>query len=630
VTSPPLTSQGPVDPQAGPVQVGQDNGSLPSLVKVGEAIRVGSFVLIAGWSTARAEFGLVAGWGPGGVGPGDSRDVSAGASGGQDLEVRQVLVPRPDVAAHFGLESGEGLGIVLVAECAEDRSVRLSWRADGRVGTSCELRFSPPSGIGELGERERAVFGPALGLLAMAYEPFSQQWLWCVKQLKPSTAPCPAARGHLEGAAAVEMTGDGLVFGWAVHAPASTVWLEDGSGQLHALRGGYRQFRQDVHDAAGHAFAHGSGQAGFTVHVQGLKPGSMVRLKAIAETGVHILHEVPCSALPVDPVGAARVLFGIGASPADLHRRIQVVDAPVIGPLIAHRQGLLAELPVRSRVLGTPPAHPTASVIVPLYGRVDFVEHQIIELSRDPWFAAHAELIYVLDDPSLVEAFVADAESLYRLYELPFRWLWGSVNRGFAGANNLGAGVAKGEHLVFLNSDAFPQGPGWVEALVGVLEARSDVGAVGPRLVFADGSIQHAGMTFMRREELGIWVNHHPLMGLDPSLDCHDDLSIVPAVTGACLAVRRGDFERVGGWDTGYLIGDFEDSDLCLKLRSLGLKSAYLPSVQLTHLERQSFKLLGQDQFRFRTVIYNAVRHQGRWGDELQALTSEAGAGDGA
>jgi GT2 family glycosyltransferase len=77
--------------------------------------------------------------------------------------------------------------------------------------------------------------------------------------------------------------------------------------------------------------------------------------------------------------------------------------------------------------------------------------------------------------------------------------------------------------------------------------------------------------------------------------------------------MRRSDFERLGGWDTGYLIGDFEDSDLCLKLRSNGLSVAYLPDVQLTHLERQSFKLLGQDEFRTRVVIYNAVRHQNRW-----------------
>src|SRR5690606_23108641 len=149
--------------------------------------------------------------------------------------------------------------------------------------------------------------------------------------------------------------------------------------------------------------------------------------------------------------------------------------------------------------------------------------------------------------------------------------------------------------------------------LIQVLQSYPDIGAVGPRLLFADGSLQHAGMQFLRREELGIWINHHPYMGLDPALDPNQELAILPSITGACMAMRRKDFERIGGWDTGYLIGDFEDSDLCLKLRNDGLKIAYLPTVQLTHLERQSFKLLGENEFRSRVVIYNAVRHQERW-----------------
>jgi GT2 family glycosyltransferase len=121
-------------------------------------------------------------------------------------------------------------------------------------------------------------------------------------------------------------------------------------------------------------------------------------------------------------------------------------------------------------------------------------------------------------------------------------------------------------------------------------------------------------MTFRYRGDLDIWTNHHPHMGLDPSLDPAGDTIVeVPAATGACLLVRRGDFESAGGWDTGYLIGDFEDSDLCLKLRESGMKILYNPLVQLTHLERQSFALLGKSDFKFRVVIYNAMRHQLRW-----------------
>ena len=130
-------------------------------------------------------------------------------------------------------------------------------------------------------------------------------------------------------------------------------------------------------------------------------------------------------------------------------------------------------------------------------------------------------------------------------------------------------------------------------------------------------------MEFLRREELGIWINHHPRMGLAPTLDPHKQMTTVPAVTGACLMVRRKDFDSLAGWDTGYLIGDFEDSDLCLKLRDAGFSIGYLPDVELTHLERQSFKLLGEGDFRTYVVILNATRHQNRWQSLLESGKSE-------
>jgi GT2 family glycosyltransferase len=403
-----------------------------------------------------------------------------------------------------------------------------------------------------------------------------------------------------------------------VQSPGTVTWLEDESGRTWPIEGD-RRFRQDVHDAFGSEFGQACREAGFVVRLSGLRPGSPLRLMAAADTGVHRLSGIACAPLPVDPVAAARWLFGVVTPMADMHRRVPLVDEPVLGPLIAHRQTVWDELPVLSHQLGMPPMQPQVAVIVPLYGRNDFVEHQMIEFADDPWLRANAEIVYVLDDPKLVDLFHVQAESLYRIYRVPFRWVWGRVNRGFSGANNLGVAHSQAPTLVFLNSDAIPQRPGWAQALTAVLDARPEVGAVGPRLVFADGGIQHAGMEFQRREEFGIWVNHHPRMGLDPVLDPHIRLTSVPAVTGACLAVRRTDLACVGGWDTGYLVGDFEDSDLCLKLREAGLQIAYLPDVQLTHLERQSFKLLGHDEFRQRVVIYNAVRHQSRWKTLIEA-----------
>lgn len=427
------------------------------------------------------------------------------------------------------------------------------------------------------------------------------------------------AVGFLEVGSASGVTGDGVVFGWAVAEDGARVWLETDGGEVFPLTGATILTRHDVIALHAANFGSNAREAGFIARITGVGPGSMVRLMSQKAHGPQVVSEVLCSAMPVEPGAASRWLFALATPMARMAARCESVDAPILNALIAHHQRDWHKLSVEVHDLGLPPVEPRVSIIVPLYGRTDFVEHQLMEFSRDRDLQAQAEIIYVVDDPAVLDAFASQAELLHRLYQVSFRWVWGSVNRGFSGANNLGASLARGRHLLFLNSDAIPQQPGWLQPMLALLEANASIGAVGPRLTYADGSIQHAGMAFRRRHDLGIWANEHPQSGLDPALDLSAGPTVMPAVTGACIALRREIFDKVGGWDTGYLIGDFEDSDLCLKLRSAGLKIVYTPQVQLTHLERQSFKLLGDGDYRTRVVVFNAARHQGRWGDLLGA-----------
>ncbi|SEF74590.1 glycosyltransferase family 2 protein [Nitrosomonas ureae] len=433
------------------------------------------------------------------------------------------------------------------------------------------------------------------------------------------------AIGHLEVAAASHLIQETIVVGWVINEAYVTVWLESENGDKHLFNNALRIFRQDVFDAYAHSFGHDAREGGFMLLIHGILPGEKIRLMAMSGDESIVLGIIECARLEATSIACARWLLGIATPLSQMQKRMPLIDGPIIDAFLRYEQQGWTELSLQIRQFGKPAVNPYVSVIVPLYGRIDFVEHQLIEFCHDAWFIENAELIYILDDPKLTDIFPALAEQLYRLYRLSFKWVWGGVNRGFSGANNLGASQATGKHLLFLNSDAFPQQPGWLQQLLSVLDDHPEIGAVGPRLVFADGSIQHASMEFMRREELGIWINHHPCMGLDPTLDPAHHLTLVPAITGACLAIRRSDFDRIGGWDTGYLIGDFEDSDLCLKLHAEGLKIAYLPTVQLTHLERQSFKLLGQDDFRTRVTIYNAVRHQNRWQHLIEGLADNHG-----
>lgn len=563
-------------------------------IKIDCVHRLANQIMIAGWHTQPCEFMV---------------EVA-----GTVRLPRMVKVARQDVATHMGIADGAELGFVLIVEGASNHDVIL--HVESRQLQVSE-RYPLAHDASQVVPNATNAFGTAIGLLASSLEPHTPEWQELIALAPPAKGSCLSARAFLEFAAANNQTGQAVIVGWALHTPATPIWLEDEKGQTWSLQQAYRSFRQDVHDSVGANFPHANRESGFIIKVDGVTVDSTIYIKAISETGVHILGKVVVGSIAREPVAAARWLFGLGVSLRNFSTRISKVDSPILDTLLQLQQSTWEDLPVTKRQLGTAVSAPKVSIIIPLYGRSDFVEHQLMEFSTDAWLRENAELIYVIDDPKLAESFPTLAEELYRLYQLPFCWVWGQINRGFSGANNLGVSISRAPSLLFLNSDAFPRHSGWLEQLLSILNNHPNVGAVGARLLFPDNSIQHASMDFRRREELGIWVNHHPHMGCDPALDPIQQPSTVTAVTGACIAMRKSDFDKIGGWDCGYLIGDFEDSDLCLKLRSCGLSIAYHPGVCLTHLERQSFKLLGQDEFRTKVVLYNAARHQKRWGKLL-------------
>jgi GT2 family glycosyltransferase len=337
-------------------------------------------------------------------------------------------------------------------------------------------------------------------------------------------------------------------------------------------------------------------------------------LDAIDHFGIrHRLSESAPRIVPADPKKASEMLFSLPTPLTDFSNRVRIIDEPFLRPLIRKREEEILLRSAEFRSVGQPLGAALVDIVIPLYGTLKYVDNQLLHFSQDSWLRDHATILYVLDDPALADQFRSRAKQLYRLYGVSFTCIDGRTNRGFSGANNLGASAGSSEFILFMNSDVIPQGTGWLARLVQVCCDNPGTGAVAPRLTFGDGTIQFAGMELRWHEELQIWINHHVLKGLDVDLDS-PEVRDMQCLTGACLLLRRADFERVGGWDTGYLIGDFEDSDLCLKLRRLGLRMLYVPHVQLTHLERQSVNQIGPDDYRMRVTIFNAVRHQTRWG----------------
>lgn len=153
------------------------------------------------------------------------------------------------------------------------------------------------------------------------------------------------------------------------------------------------------------------------------------------------------------------------------------------------------------------------------------------------------------------------------------------VNRGFAYACNTGAAaVGDVDHLVFLNNDTVPIA-GWLDALVDEAAAHPQAGAIGSRLLYPNGTIQHAGVAIGQDG----WPRHlYP--GFPGEHAAVTRPKRIVAATGACLLVRRTLFEELGGFDTAFLNG-YEDIDLCLRMGELGHEVRYCPRSVLYHLE---------------------------------------------
>ncbi|WP_419783704.1 glycosyltransferase [Maridesulfovibrio sp.] len=179
------------------------------------------------------------------------------------------------------------------------------------------------------------------------------------------------------------------------------------------------------------------------------------------------------------------------------------------------------------------------------------------------------------------------------------------TNLGFAAASNQGALAAGGDVLVFLNNDTEVH-VGWLEPLLDELSREPDTGIVGARLLFPDGTIQHAGVA-VGRDRLPKHV-HQQLAADHPLVMERREF---PIVTAACAAVRREQFLSMGMFDEGFDNGH-EDIDLCFRYAELGMRAIYRPDSVVTHHESISVGRLDTDR-----LIRNRARTLLKWRERL-------------
>lgn len=162
---------------------------------------------------------------------------------------------------------------------------------------------------------------------------------------------------------------------------------------------------------------------------------------------------------------------------------------------------------------------------------------------------------------------------------------WEEKRFNFPAINNFGVEHASGDYLLFLNNDTEIMNEDSIEEMLGYC-MRKDVGAVGARLYYEDGTIQHAGVIV----GLGGVAGHafpaypHDAAGYFGRIVMAQDYS---AVTAACMMVKKSVFMETGGFDEDFAVA-FNDIDLCLQIRKKGYLIVYNPYAELSHYESKS------------------------------------------
>jgi GT2 family glycosyltransferase len=222
---------------------------------------------------------------------------------------------------------------------------------------------------------------------------------------------------------------------------------------------------------------------------------------------------------------------------------------------------------------------PLVSIIVPTKDKRPLLETTLKSIWTRTDYDRYE--IIVVDNQS------TDADAVQYLASLPprcqvFQW---SNPFNYSAINNFGVRHARGEQLLFLNNDVEVIRPDWLTAMLEHAQ-RPEVGAIGARLLYADGRIQHAGVVVginrVAANAFRTWPGE-----ATGSLRLADLTRNTSAVTGACMMVPRRIFDEVGGFDEELRVV-LNDVDLCLKIRERGYLVVYTPHALLYHYEGSS------------------------------------------
>jgi len=255
---------------------------------------------------------------------------------------------------------------------------------------------------------------------------------------------------------------------------------------------------------------------------------------------------------------------------------------------------------------------PKLGIIIPTKDRLELIKPCVESLKATIEHPAHTEIIIIdngSEDRAVLDWFAQaqedDAVQIVRS-DTDFNW---------SHLNNVGATATDADYLLFLNDDTLAMDKGWDTLLRGQL-ARTGVGAVGARLLYRNGTLQHGGMVLYGLDD----VRHE---GMGDACDAPHPMNrtrlrhACAAVTGAFLACRRGDYAAVGGFDEAFAV-TYNDVDFCFKIRGRGLRVIYDPQITFQHFQSESRGNDAKDADKRARALKEASRMADRWQHQFQ------------
>ncbi|MCL4352868.1 glycosyltransferase family 2 protein [Patescibacteria group bacterium] len=187
-------------------------------------------------------------------------------------------------------------------------------------------------------------------------------------------------------------------------------------------------------------------------------------------------------------------------------------------------------------------------------------------------------------EDEILEVIVVDNassdNSVFNLLKINnIKLLRNKTNAGFSKGSNIGAKLAKGDYLLFLNSDTRVSGKGFLQ-MAEFLKKNKNIGILGGRLLNPDGSLQASGGNFYNPGNLLLMLLGGERLGLIRKKAARKES--VDWVSGASMMIKRDLFESLGGFDE-YFFMYIEDMELCFRVKKLGLKIYLYPDIRLVH-----------------------------------------------